>query len=245
MQNLDIISTKPAPGLEEKKIKKETRKLRDRLGELQNILYAQSKHSVLVIFQGMDASGKDGAVRKVFSECHAQGLQVISFKKPTEEEFAHDFLWRVHKQTPPKGMIHIFNRSHYEDVLIQRVHGWIDEKTVDLRFDSINAFEKLLQYGANTTIFKFYLHLSYEQQELELKERLEEPDKFWKHNDNDWKEREHWADYRKAYQDVIDRSEVPWYIVPVDERWYRDYIVVKTMVEQLEKLDLEYPPLEK
>ncbi len=245
MQNLNDISTKPSPDLNEKKIRKATKELRNRLGELQNILYAQAKHSVLVIFQGMDASGKDGAVRNVFGKCHAQGLQVISFKKPTEEEFAHDFLWRVHKQTPPKGMIHIFNRSHYEDVLIQRVHGWIDEKTVDLRFDSINAFEKLLQYGANTTIFKFYLHLSYEQQELELKERLEEPDKFWKHNDNDWKERERWDDYRKAYQDVIDRSEVPWHIVPVDKRWYRDYIVAKTMVEQLEKLDLEYPPLEK
>lgn len=245
MQDLNKISTKPSPDLDEKKIKKETRDLRERLGELQNVLYAQAKHSVLVIFQGMDASGKDGAVRKVFSECHPQGIQVVSFKKPTEEEFAHDFLWRVHKQTPAKGMIHIFNRSHYEDVLIQRVHNWIDEETVNRRFESINAFEKLLQYGANTTIFKFYLHLSYEQQELELRERLEEPDKFWKHNDNDWKERERWADYRKAYQDVLNRSEVPWYIVPVDERWYRDYVVAKTMVDQLEKLNMQYPPLER
>lgn len=243
--NLNEISTTPPEELDRDKIEKITKDLVDRIGALQEILFAQKKYSVLIIFQGMDASGKDGAVRTVFEECHPQGLQVVSFKKPTEEEFAHDFLWRVHKHTPGKGMIHIFNRSHYEDVLIQRVHQWIDEEMVDFRFQAINAFEKLIQREANTLILKFYLHISYDQQEEELNQRLEEKDKHWKHNDNDWKEREKWADYRAAYQDVIDRSEVPWYIVPVDKRWYRNYVVAKTLVEELEKLDLEYPPLER
>lgn len=243
--NLNEIPTTPPTDLDRDKIEKKTKKLVDRLGELQNVLFAQQKYSVLIIFQGMDASGKDGAVRTVFEECHPQGLQVVSFKKPTEEEFGHDFLWRIHKHCPRKGMINIWNRSHYEDVLIQRVHGWIDEKKVDQRFEAINAFEKLLQFDANTIIFKFYLHISYEQQEIELKQRLEEHDKHWKHNDNDWREREHWDDYRAAYQDALDRSEVPWYVVPVDKRWYRNYVVAKTLVEELEKLDLEYPPLER
>lgn len=243
--NLNEIPTMPPDDLDRDEIEKKTKKLVDRLGELQDILFAQKKYGVLIIFQGMDASGKDGAVRTVFEECHPQGLKVVSFKKPTEEEFAHDFLWRVHQHTPPKGMIHIFNRSHYEDVLIQRVHKWIDEKKVDQRFEAINAFEKLIQFDANTIIFKFYLHISYEQQEIELKQRLEEKDKFWKHNDGDWEERKYWDDYRKAYQDALDRSEVPWYVVPVDSRWYRNYIVAKTLVKELEKLDLEYPPLEK
>lgn len=242
--NLNEIPTTPPEDLDRDKIEALTKDLVDRLGELQEVLFAQKKYSVLIIFQGMDASGKDGAVRNVFEECHPQGLQVVSFKKPTEEEFAHDFLWRVHKQTPAKGMIHIFNRSHYEDVLIQRVHHWIDEERVDYRFEAINAFEKLLQKEANTIIIKFYLHISYEQQEEELKERLEEADKHWKHNDNDWKEREKWEEYREAYQDVIDRSALPWYVVPVDKRWYRNYVVAKTLVGELEELDLEYPPLE-
>ena len=239
---LNSISTLPPKDLDKDDAKEQTKKWVDRIGELQNILFAQAKYSVLVIFQGMDASGKDGAVRKVFQECHPQGIKVKSFKKPTEEEFAHDFLWRVHKECPAKGMIQIFNRSHYEEVLIQRVHKWIDEDMVNKRFDSINAFEKLLQYGSNTVILKFYLHLSKDQQEIELQQRIDEHDKHWKHNAADWEEREHWDEYRVAYQDVIDRSEIPWHIVPVDKRWYRDYIVSKTLVEALEALDLKYPP---
>jgi len=243
MKKLSEISTLPPADLNRKDAEKATKKYVDRLGELQSMLFAQKKHGVLVVFQGMDASGKDGAARKVFRDCHPQGIHIKSFKKPTEEEFAHDFLWRVHKETPPKGMIHIFNRSHYEDVLIQRVHKWIDEETVDRRFASINAFEQLLEYGANTVIFKFLLHLSYDQQEIELQQRIDEHDKHWKHNGNDWKEREHWDKYQEAYQEVVDRSVVPWHIIPVDKRWYRDYLVSKTMVETLEGLDLAYPPM--
>jgi PPK2 family polyphosphate:nucleotide phosphotransferase len=242
--NIRETSTLPPEDLDRKEAEKTIKKNVDRLGELQKILFAQKKYSVLVIFQGMDASGKDGAVGKVFKDCHPQGINVKSFKKPTEEEFAHDFLWRVHKEAPAKGMIHIWNRSHYEDVLIQRVHKWIDEETVDKRYESINAFEKLLQYGANTILFKFYLHLSYDQQAIELQQRINEHDKHWKHNSNDWREREHWELYMDAYEDMLFRSEVPWHIIPVDKRWYRDYLVSKTMVETLETLDLQYPPLE-
>jgi len=241
--SLHTISARPPKDADRDKLEKKTKDLVDDLGDLQEILHAQAKYGVLVLFQGMDASGKDGAVRKVFEECHPKGLQVTSFKKPTDEELAHDFLWRVHKHAPAKGMISIFNRSHYEDVLIQRVHQWIDEEQVDQRFASINAFERLLQYDANTVIIKFFLHISYEQQEKELKERLDEHDKHYKHNPGDWKEREHWNDYMRCYEDVLNRSEVPWTIVPVDERWYRDYIVAKTMVDTLKKLDLEYPGL--
>lgn len=244
MIKLSEISTRPPKDINKKEIKNITEAYVDRLGELQKILYAQKKYSVLVIFQGMDASGKDGAVRKVFKECQPDGIGVYSFKKPTEEEFAHDFLWRVHKRAPEKGMIQIFNRSHYEDVLIQRVHKWIDEETVDRRINAINAFEDLLAFDNNTILFKFYLHLSRDQQAIELQERIDELEKNWKHNDNDWKEREHWDEYMRCYEDVINRSNIPWHIAPVDERWYRDYVVAKTIVEKLETLPLEFPPLE-
>lgn len=244
MLKLADFDTRPPKHADKDDFKKKTEKLIDRLGELQDVLFAQKKYGLLVIFQGMDASGKDGAAKSVFKECHPAGLHTVSFKRPTEEEFAHDFLWRIHAHAPQKGMIHIFNRSHYEDVLIQRVHQWIDEKTVDARFDAINAFEDLLQKHANTILIKFYMHISQEQQGMELQERLDSPSKNWKHNANDWKEREYWDKYMFCYEEVLNRSVAPWTIVPVDERWYRDYIIVKTIVEKLETLDLEYPPLQ-
>ncbi|MCO6489785.1 MAG: polyphosphate kinase [Phaeodactylibacter sp.] len=243
MIKLSEIPTTPPPDADEDKIKDETDKLAERLGELQKVMFAEQKHSALIIFQGMDASGKDGAVKHVFKECHAQGIQVYSFKKPTDEEFAHDFLWRVHQQVPRRGMIQIFNRSHYEDILIQRVHGWIDDERAAKRMKAINAFEELLAFDNHTVIFKFYLHISYEQQEKELKERIKERDKNWKHNPNDWKEREQWDKYMRYYEYAIHNSSIPWTIVPVDERWYRNYIVAKTIVRELEKLNMEYPPL--
>ncbi|PHN05828.1 PPK2 family polyphosphate kinase [Flavilitoribacter nigricans] len=245
MIKLSEISTLPPESITRKELEKETDRLVERLGELQELLYAEQKHAVLVIFQGMDASGKDGAVRNVFKDCSFNGINVYSFKKPTEEEFAHDFLWRVHKRAPAKGMIQIFNRSHYEDVLIQRVHNWITEERVDKRIAAINAFEDLLEFDNNTHIFKFYLHLSYDQQKIELQERIDEREKNWKHNANDWKEREHWDEYMRCYEDVINRCDVvPWTIVPVDKRWYRNYIVTKTIVEKLESLNMEFPKLE-
>lgn len=244
MIKLSDYSTRPPKGLDKKEAIKEIRKNAKRIGELHNLLMAEGKRSVLIILQGMDASGKDGAVRKVFGECVHNNFNVHSFKKPTEEEFAHDFLWRVHKICPAKGEITVFNRSHYEDVLVQRVHGWIDEETVDRRFESINAFEKLLQYDANTLVLKFYLHLSYEQQEIELQQRIDEKEKNWKHNDGDWKEREHWKEYMRCYHDVLNRAELPWHIVPVDARWYRDLVMSRVIVKEMEALNMEYPLIE-
>lgn len=217
----------------------------ERIGELNEILRADRQHALLVILQGMDGSGKDGAVKKVFKNCTHFNVSVYPFKKPTEAELAHDFLWRVHQQVPAKGEIKIFNRSHYEDILIQRVNGWIDEERVRNRMAAINAFEKLLVFDNNTTILKFYLHISYEQQAIELQQRMDEPDKHWKHNEDDWKQRKRWNEYMKAYEDAINWSEIPWTIVPVDERWYRDYVISKKVCEALEAMNLKYPPLEK
>ena len=242
---LDRISTRAPEGLDKDHARKVSKARAKRIGELHQQLVAEGKHGVLVILQGMDASGKDGAMRKVFGDCTPFGLRAVGWKKPTEEEMKHDFLWRIHKQAPARGELVIFNRSHYEDVLIQRVHGWIDEQQVDRRIESINAFERLLQYDGNTLILKFYLHLSYEQQEDELMERLTEADKFYKHNDGDWKERARWDDYRAAYEDVLTRTNaVPWHVVPVDQRWYRDYVMSEIVVNALEGLGMQWPGLQ-
>lgn len=243
MIKLSDYSTLPPKDLDKKTAKEESEKLAERLGELHEMLMAQKKYALLVVFQGMDGSGKDGAVDHVFKACHLGGLQIVSYKKPTEEEFAHDFLWRIHKNVPAKGMIGIFNRSHYEDVIIQRVHKWIDEERVAQRIASINTFESLLSYDNNTQIVKFYFHISKEEQEIELNQRIQDPTKQWKHNPNDWKEREFWDDYMRCYEDVINKSEIPWHIVPVDDRWYRDYFILKTLVDTLEKMDLAYPKI--
>lgn len=237
------ISTEAPKDLDKKEVKKETEKLVKRIGELQRVLYAQGKYNLLVVLQGMDGSGKDGAVRNVFYDCIISGINLVSFKKPTEEEFSHDFLWRVHKVAPAKGMVTIFNRSHYEDILIQRVHGWIDENRVKARMEAINAFEKLLSIDNNTVVLKFYMHISKAEQEIQLQERIDDPAKQWKHNDGDWEERKLWDDYMKAYEYAINESEIPWYICPVDHRWYRDYFIAKTVLAALEQLDLKLPEL--
>ncbi|MGB1217561.1 MAG: PPK2 family polyphosphate kinase, partial [Saprospiraceae bacterium] len=238
MIDLAKISTTPPSDLNREDAEKITKKRAKKIAELQYKMKAEGKHSLLVVFQGMDASGKDGAVKKVFGKCSQDGVNVHSFKKPTEEEFAHDFLWRVHKQCPRKGMIQIFNRSHYEDILIQRVHGWIEENTVEKRMKTINMFEELLEFDNNTHVLKFYLHISKDQQEEELKERINEPEKYWKHNDGDWKEREHWDKYRECYHYVLNNSSIPWHIAPVDKRWYRDYIISEIVLKKLESLDM-------
>ena len=242
--DLSKIPTVAPDRLDKKLAKKEARARAERIAELHQQLVAEGKHSVLIVLQGMDASGKDGAMRNVFGRCMPFGLRAVGWKKPTEEEFAHDFLWRIHKQVPARGEMVIFNRSHYEDVLIQRVHGWIDEKTVDRRFAAINAFERLLSEDNGTVILKFYLHLSKDEQEQQLLERVNEPDKYYKHNDGDWEQREHWDAYRRAYQDVIDRSDIPWHIVPVDNRWYRDYVMTSIVLEALEGLNMQWPGLD-
>lgn len=212
--------------------------------ELQNKLLAQGKYSILLILQGMDASGKDGAVREVFKKVTPSGIKVHSFKKPTNLEFAHDFLWRVHQQVPEKGMIQVFNRSHYEDVLIQRVHHWIDDETAHKRFNHINNFESLLE-DSGTKIIKVFLHTSKEEQLIQLNERKTDPTKHWKHNRGDFEERKHWDSYMKAYEDVFYHcgAHIPWNIVPADENWFKEFLISKIVREKLESLDLFYPPL--
>ena len=241
MLKLSAIPTSAPKGLKKADLKDETAALVERLGELQHTLYAEGKHSVLVVLQGMDGSGKDGAVRNVFRDCTIAGLDLVSFKKPTEAEFAQDFLWRVHRWAPQKGMVTIFNRSHYEDILIQRVHKWISQERVEKRMAAINAFEDLLTFDNNTLVLKFYMHISKEEQEVQLQERLDDPAKFWKHNDGDWEERKLWDEYMAAYEWAIHHSTTPWHICPVDNRWYRDHFIAKTMVEALEKLEMKLP----
>lgn len=241
MIQLDKISTEAPQYLNKKDIEKETEALVERLGDLQTMLYASRKQSVLVVLQGMDASGKDGAIKNVFRDCRITGLTFTAFKKPTEEEFAHDFLWRVHRHAPEKGMVAIFNRSHYEDILIQHVHGWISNERRDLRMSAINSFEELLAGDNQTLVFKFYLHISKDEQEKQLRQRLDDPEKRWKHNDGDWEERKLWDKYMAAYEYAINNSSIAWHICPVDNRWYRDYFIAKTLVEGLEKLNLSFP----
>ncbi len=244
MIKLNEIPTRAPKELNKDEIKRKTERMAAHIGDLQHVMYAEKKHSFLVVLQGMDASGKDGATTNVFGRCNPTGIDAYPFRKPTEEEFAHDFLWRINRRTPAKGMIQIFIRSHYEDVLIQRVHKWIDEDKVDARIKAINDFEKLLENDNNTTVLKFYLHISSERQKEKLQERIDDPLKHWKHNDADWKEREHWDKYMHAYQDVINRSTIPWIIAPVDQRWYRDYFIAEKVVEAMEALKFKLPAID-
>ncbi len=245
MIKLSKIATTAPKGLKKGDIVDETKKMAKRISELQETMIAEGKRSLLVVLQGMDSSGKDGATRNVFSRCSPSGISVTSFKKPTDEEFAHDFLWRVHKETPAKGTIKIFNRSHYEDILIQRVHGWINMATVKKRMAAINAFEELITFDANTTVLKFYMHLSKARQTEKLQERIDEPEKNWKHNPGDWDEAKLWRKYRTAYEYVINNSTIPWHIAPVDQRWYRDYVIAKKVMETLESFKMKRPLLER
>lgn len=241
---LEDISTKAPKDIDKKEAKKQLALLSEEIGVLSEKLYAEGKQALLIVFQGMDSSGKDSSVRNSFAATSPIYVETHSFKKPTEEEMNHDFLWRVSKQAPQKGSIKVFLRSHYEDILIQRVHKWIDMDRVKRRMKSINAWEDLISYDNNTTVLKFYLHLSFEQQEEELRQRVDEAEKHWKHNDGDWEEREHWDKYREAYEYVLNESEIPWHIIPVDDRWYKNYIIAKTIRDTLADMDPKYPGLE-
>jgi PPK2 family polyphosphate:nucleotide phosphotransferase len=246
MALLKDISTRAPKELDKKQTKEETARLLKELDELQNLLYAEAKHSVLIILQGMDASGKDGAIKNVLGQLNPQGVVVTSFKTPTEVELSHDFLWRVHIHAPAKGMIGVFNRSHYEDVLITRVHKWCDDSTAEKRFNAINHFEELLVMHNSTSIFKFYLHVSKEEQQERLRERMEDPAKTYKYNKNDFKEAELRDQYLRMYEDVFENcSAVPWTIVPADQNWYKEYIIAKTLANGLKKLNMKYPQLNK
>jgi len=226
--------------------KKEVERLVARLGQLQERLYANGSSALLIVLQGMDTSGKDGTIKHVMSAVNPQGCKVVAFKTPSHEELAHDFLWRVHHEVPSKGFIGIFNRSHYEDVLITRVHHWIDDETAHRRMQAINHFENLLQQSSNTVIVKFYLHISREEQQERFDERLTNDKKHWKFNPDDAKEAALWDDYRKAYEECFEYcNNPPWIIVPADQNWYKEYIIAKTLVKGLKELNMKYPQLNK
>ena len=213
------------------------------LEALQELLYAEHKYRVLVVLQAMDTGGKDGTIRHVFEGVNPQGVKVASFKVPTREELDHDYLWRVHKQTPGKGEIVIFNRSHYEDVLVVRVHKLVPKETWALRYEQINEFERLL-YEEGTKILKFFLHIDLKEQKERLQARLDDPNKQWKFSLGDLKERKLWPEYTEAYEDVLSKTSTkfaPWYIVPANRKWYRNLIVASIMVNALKRLDMSYP----
>jgi PPK2 family polyphosphate:nucleotide phosphotransferase len=217
--------------------------LNARLVELQELLYAEHKHKVLVVLQAMDTGGKDGVIRKVFSGINPLGIHVASFKAPTAAELDHDYLWRVHQSVPGKGEMVVFNRSHYEDVLITRVEGWIDDRTAKARFRQINDFETML-VEEGTIVLKFFLHISRDEQKQRLQERLDDPAKKWKFNPGDLAARGKWDDYQHVYEDAINATSsqhAPWYIVPADRNWVRDLYVCSVLVEVLSNLKMQYP----
>lgn len=216
----------------------------EKLQDLQNLLYAQGKHALLIVLQAMDAGGKDGAIRHVMGQLNPQGVRVASFKVPTRREASHDFLWRIHQQTPGRGEIAIFNRSHYEDVLVVRVHNLVPPAVWGARYEHINAFERLLA-DSGVTIRKFYLHISKDEQKERFEKRLQNPAKNWKFARGDLRERKLWDNYQGAYQDLLSRcstDHAPWYIIPANKKWYRNLAISRILVETLESLDMRYPP---
>jgi PPK2 family polyphosphate:nucleotide phosphotransferase len=242
---LSKISTRAPKSWDKDETKHKTIAIFQELDELQNLLYAEGKHSLLVVIQGMDASGKDGLIRDVFGAMNPQGVRIQSFKTPTKEEAAHDFLWRIHKNTPEKGMIQVFNRSHYEDILITRVHGWCDDDTAKKRIRAINNFETLLE-DSGTHILKLYLHISPEEQMDRLQERIQIPQKMWKYNEADFEESKLWDIYRKYYEEVFEKcNAVPWHIIPADQNWYKSYQVAVLLRDKLKSLKMKYPGLKK
>ena len=243
---LKEISTRAPKEFDKEETKAKTQKILSELDELQNLLFAESKHAILIVLQGMDASGKDGTIRKVFGTMNPQGVTVKSYKAPTAEELSHDFLWRIHRYTPAKGMIRIFNRSHYEDILVTRVHKWCDDETAKKRMRAINDFEKLLHEHNNTKILKFYLHVSFEEQQGRLQERIHDRTKQWKYNEKDFSESALRDDYYKMYEDCFEHcNDIPWTIVPSDQNWYKEYVVASQLHKTLKGLDMQFPGLKK
>jgi len=213
------------------------------LADLQELLYAEHKHKVLVVLQGMDTSGKDGTIANVFGMVNPQGTKVANFKVPTPKELDHDYLWRIHPHTPGKGEIVVFNRSHYEDVLVVRVHELVPKSVWKKRYDHINAFERLLT-DEGTTILKFFLHISKQAQAERFLARLDRPNKRWKFNPGDLAEREYWDDYTAAYEEMLSRTSTPWapwYVVPSDRKWYRNLAVATLVRETIKNLDMNFP----
>ena len=229
---------KSGPALERASLKETAR-----ISNLQRVFYADARHALLIVLQGRDAAGKDGTIRKVFSAVNPQGCSVAAFKAPTDTELHHDYLWRIHQQIPPRGTIGIFNRSHYEDVIVPRVHGWIDKKTWQERYVQINDFERMLSMNG-VVILKFMLHISRDEQKRRLLDRLTDESKNWKFRAGDLDDRKQWDDFTKAYRGLLQRTSTkwaPWYVVPADDKSVRDYLVARTIADTMKRLKLEYP----
>jgi PPK2 family polyphosphate:nucleotide phosphotransferase len=230
-------------GYTKEKADRELRKHETQLSDLQDLLYAEKKHSLLIVLQALDAGGKDGTIRHVMSHANPQSCDVTSFKSPTEEELGHDFLWRVHKAVPIKGTIGIFNRSHYEDVLIARVHELVPKAVWSKRYGLINDFESLLA-ASGVKIIKFFLHISKEEQKKRFESRLTNPIKLWKASEADFAERRFWDDYTAAFEDALSKCSVehaPWYVIPANKKWFRNLAVSRIIVETLQGLKMKYP----
>jgi PPK2 family polyphosphate:nucleotide phosphotransferase len=229
--------------MDKKEIKEKTAEILEKIGELQYQMYAQNKYSLLIVFQGTDASGKDGLTKGLLKHCNPIGLKVYSFKKPTEQEYAHDFLWRVHNVTPAKGEIQVFIRSHYEDILVPAVEKFIPEEIIEERYKLINEFERIIEHN-NTKILKFFLNVSKKVQEERLMERIELKEKHWKHKDSDWDTRQKFDEYLEVYEKIINNCDVvPWHIVPADSNWQKLYFVADIVLKTLKDLDLRWPEL--
>lgn len=242
MNKLKKISTKAPKGTSKKVMKEELSAMHKRLYSLQNVLYAENKHPILIILQGMDTAGKDGVIRHVFTCVNPMGCNVKSFKTPTVEELKHDFLWRINRQLPEKGMIQIFNRSHYEDILMPSVFKTLPNEVIEKRYGFINCFENQLQ-ASGMIILKFFLHISPEEQAKRIEVRKKDPNKKWKYDKTDDVAAKNWNAYQAAYDKIIEKcsTKIPWSIIPSDKKWYRNYCVAKCIVERLEELNLQYP----
>lgn len=242
--DLEKISTEPNKDIKKEDIKSLTESLLEQIRAYQRIMYAQKKYSLLIIFQWMDAAGKDGAVKDIFSGVNPLWCRIFSRKAPNQEELEHDSLWRIHKRVPERGMIHIFNRSHYEDILVPTVDWLFSKEIIEKRYDHINNFERLL-LDNDTHVLKFYLHISPEEQKVRLKERLENPQKYWKHNDWDRESRKKWDEFRKVYHSIFNNcNEIPRHIIPADANRWKVYQIAKVIVEHFEQMDLKRPELE-
>jgi PPK2 family polyphosphate:nucleotide phosphotransferase len=243
---LSDFSTRAPKDFDKAETKTKTDSIIEELDDLQNLLFAEGKHSVLVVIQGMDGSGKDGLIRNVLGNMNPQGVTVKSYKAPTAEELSHDFLWRIHHAAPAKGMIQVFNRSHYEDILVTRVHKWCDDETARNRMNAINDFEKLLMEHNHTHILKFYLHISPEEQHERLSERMKDPAKMWKYNEKDFEEAKLWDIYMQMYEDCFENcNNPPWTVVPADQNWYKEFIIASQLCDLLKGLNMQFPGMKK
>ncbi len=241
---LDKLSTSSTEGIKNKKqARKQLDRLTAQLADLQYKLYAQGETGLLVVFQATDTGGKDGVIRNVFGPLNPQGVQVTSFKQPSSTELAHDYLWRIHMAVPAKGTIRVFNRSHYEDVLVPRVHKLLPEKTLEQRYRQINEYELYLSQN-NIVMVKFFLHIAKDEQKERLQSRLDNPDKRWKFHLSDVEERGQWDSYQEAYQTMLEKcstTHAPWYVIPADHKWYRDWAVASILLHKMQKIDPHFP----